>query len=508
MTLRKGQLRDHPPITIEEFNGLWQRGGDEAVPLDHFAEATNIQFIESAFKTRDGIDVYVPGVDDIVRMYNYKMQDQESLLILDSTGDLYHVLIDGTATVYGPILSIAAMDDFGFQAWAGRAYINPFENYTDTDGVTRQRGINGEFLYVYLGDGTAARKAAGDPPTGAAMGVSVSAGAGFSDLGFHLFAVVYETDTGYLTAPGPAVFTGATQTSTTKGYDITGVPVSPSGFVTKRHIIATKTILNYNGDQDGFQFFFVPEGNIDNNTGTTISVNFYDLDLLDDASHLIDNFSEIPAGVGLTTYNSRLVSSCFFTDESLVRLSHPGEPEAISQVDGLIIVPLDGLPITEVQEYRDVLYMFKQTRTWASVDNGDAPATWSGPDAIDQGIGAPVHGIGQVLDTGGVNIEMLLIADFSGLMIFNGSYARPELSWKIQDLWLSLDEDAFNQIQILNDTILQVFYITLPDGTLLIADYANGLNAKDIRFAHWTADITFKTIALVEKNKLIIGSNT
>lgn len=507
MTVGRGKQRDHNAVVIEDFNGLWNRGGDEAIPLDHFKVARNIEYIESGFRWREGLNTDVPGVANVVRMYNYKMQDQESLLILDSNGDIYHALLDGTNTVHGPVLSIATMDDFGFQAWAGRAYINPFENYTDTDGVTRQRGISGEFLYVYKGDGTAARKAAGNPPTGASMGVAHNA-SGSSDLGFHLFAVVYETDTGYLTAPGPTLFTGFTSTDTTKGFNITSVPVSPDTFVTKRHIVATKKIENYNGDQDGFQFFFVPDGVINDNVTTTISVDFFDLDLLDDASHLIDNFAEIPAGVGLTTYNSRLVTATFpDPDESLVRLSHPGEPEAISQVDGLIIVPLDGLPITEIQEYRDVLYIFKQTRTWASVDNGDAPATWSGPTAIDQGLGAPVHGIGQVLDTGGVNIEMLLIADCSGLMIFNGSYARPELSWKIQDLWLGLDTNSFNKIQIINNTIQQVFYITLPDRKMLIADYANGLNAKDIRFANWDFDIGVDTIALAEKNVLKIGSN-
>jgi len=398
------------------------------------------------------------------------------------------------------------MDDFGFTDVAGRAYINPFENFIDSDGTTRQRGLEDEFLYVYLGDGSAARKAAGSPPSGSSMVVGV--GTGNSDLGFHLFAVVYETDTGYLTALGPEAFTGFTSVSTAAGYAISNVPISPDSFVVARHIVMTKAILDYNGDQVGFQFFFAPEGKIDDNVTTTINISAFDLDLLDDASHLIDNFEEIPAGVGLTQYNSRLVTACFFTDISLVRLSFPGEPEAISQVDGLIIVPLDGLPVTELQEYRDVLYMFKQTRTWASVDNGDAPVTWQGPTIVDNGTGAPVHGIAQVLDTGGVNIEMLLIADYSGAMMFNGAYARPSLSWKIEDLWRSLDRGQFHKIQILNDTVLQIFYFTLPNGTMLIADYERGLNAKDIRWSPWSFDITADTIALIKTNVLVIGSNT
>lgn len=506
MPVRNKRLRDHNSVVIEEFNGLWRRGGQEAVPQDHFDDCNNIQYIDSGFKTRDGIDTFIPGVENIVRMYNYKLQDGESLLVLNNIGEIYHVLLDGSETVLGPILTIAEMDDFGFTDVAGRAYINPFENFTDSDGQIRQRGIENELLYVYRGSndpGSAARPAAGAAPTGSAM--VVVSGVGNSDLGFHLFAVVYETDTGYLTAPGPEEFTGYTSVSTSEGYAISNVPTGDSTVVA-RHIVATKAILDYNGDQTGFQLFFVPDGKIDDNVTTTINVSFFDSALLDDASHLIDNFSEIPAGVGLTQYNSRLVTACFFTDVSLVRLSFPGEPEAISQTEGFIIVPPDGLPITELQEYRDVLYMFKQTRTWASVDNGDAPATWQGPTIIDNGTGAPVHGIAQVLDSGGVNIEMLLVVDYSGVIIFNGAYASPNLSWKIEDFWRGLDRNAFHLIQVLNDTVLQVFYFTMPDGTILIADYERGLNAKDIRWAPWSFNFIATTIALIKTNRLVVGS--
>ncbi len=506
MPIRSGTLRDHPPIVIEEFNGLWDRGGEEAVPLDHFDQADNIQYIESGFKTRDGLDTLVPGVSNIVRIYNYKLQNAESLLVLDTYGDLYHVLLDGSQTVHGPILSIPAMDDFGFVAIAGRAFISPFEIYLDTDGFNKARGLENEFLYVYLGAGANARKAAGAVPTGSAIGVAEGS-AGFYELGFHLFAIVYETDTGYLTAPGPESFTGFTITDETKELDLTGILTGDST-VAKRHIIATKTIIDYDGDQDGHQFFFVPNGNIDNNTGSTISISAYDIDLLTDASHLIDNFSEIPAGVVLTKYNARLVMAAEFDNVSLARLSHPGEPEAINQVDGFIIVPLDGRNITNAQEYRDVLYLFKQVRTYASVDNGDAPATWSGPIPVDQGKGAPIHGIAEVLDSGGVNLDMILVADFSGVYAFNGAYGSPELSWKIQDLWLRLDRNLFHRIQIMIDTISQLVYFTLPDRTVLRMDYSRGLDAKNARWAKWSFGIEVSSIALIETNTLAIGSET
>ena len=228
MTIKNRTLRDHPPITIEEFNGMWDRGGEEAVPPDHFDQCTNLEYIQGGFKTRDGLNTFIfpSDVTNIIRTYLYKMQDGESLLQMNTSGEIYHSLLDGSDTTT-LILTVAAADDFGFVEIAGNAYISPFENYNDSDGRTRQRGISGEFLYVYLGAGVTARKAAGPPPTGSTMGVSQSSGSGFSDTGFHLFAVVYETDTGFLTAPGPETFTGSTSVNTAKGFDITGVLLVP-----------------------------------------------------------------------------------------------------------------------------------------------------------------------------------------------------------------------------------------------------------------------------------------
>lgn len=630
-------LRDHSPIVIDEFNGLWRRGKVDTCPLDHFSDCNNVEYDEREVKTREGLDELAGargGVgENVIRMYNYKMQTGESLLLLDSAGDIYHALLDPGETVYGPILSISGMTDFGFVSIAGRAYITPFGTFTDDNGKQYQKGLEDEFLYVYKGDGTAARKASAEPPTDGGMkpfwayngytdglvskGVHVigitwnggpigpevlpvviapgdlelqlaniplgpggttvrkvvmtraidpkdytadisgytfyealtindnitenavlntpdsaltvvySAGAGTTpttnslrvdntdddghiDFGLRVYAVVYETDTGYLSAPGPENFAVQTAVNTRTQITIAGIPVSPDSFVTKRHIVATKAIPDFNGDPEGYQFFFVPDGTIENNVDTTWSGSFFDSDLLDDASHLIDNFAEIPAGVALSTYQGRLVLGATFDDISVVYLSEPGEPEAINQIDGLIIIPLDGRPVTAVQEFRDVLYCYKQTRTYAYVDNGDVPSSWV-PTILDQGIGSSVHGICTVLDSGGVNIDYLFVTNWAGVYIFNGAYVEPELSWKISSLWEGLDRDNFDQIQIVNDTILQRIYMTLPDYSILYADYTHGLDAKSIKWAPWTfknaegeiAEVN--TIALIDTNTLAIG---
>lgn len=494
-------MRDHSAIKLEEFNGYYNRGDTETVPNNYFVESINNQYSETSFRTRFGIDLHQAigvALDNVLRIHPYTMQTQQSLLVMTTGGNIHHVV--SPAVVHLNILQIATMTDFNAESIAGRAYITPF--FTDSNGY--EKGLQNEFLYVYKGDGTAARKAAGQPPTSGTPLVATASGVGFSDLGFKVFAVVYETDTGYLTSLGPATFGTATSISNTIGFDISNIPISPDIFVIKKHIVATKTILNYNEDQNGYQFFFVPNGDMSNAT-TTKHVDFFDIDLLDDASHLIDNFSEIPAGVGLNTFHGRLVLTTTFTDISVAYVSTGGEPEAINQVDGVLIVPLDGLPLTNCQEYRDVLYLFKKTRTVGYADNDDVPATWKS-FIVDESMGCPVHGISTVLDSGGVDVDFLLVANFSGVNLFNGGYNKPELSYNIENYWLGLDRTLFRKIEMVNDSISKVFYIVLPDNTLLIGNYKNGTNPDNIRWSKWTFAVPITTLELINTTTTLFGA--
>lgn len=633
--------RSHEPVIIEEFMGLFKRGDADSCPIDHFSDCNNLKAIESGFESRDGLDTLIAR-GNVVRMYNYKMTLGESLIILDNEGNWWHALLDGSNTVYGPILTIADAEDFDIYVNNGNCYITPFKTYTDNNGQDYQLGLPDEFVYVYKGDGTQARKAAGVAPSGGSSGLvgypssiagvitpgihiigvtaiqggdesgnlgpeglSVvyieeagqinlnniplgpggtdgrriyitkaiefsdwnpvgdirfnydywlaveindnvtinavlniadadltvgpfvsgagslptltnsnmyaqnSATDGYCDLGLHVIGVVYETQSGYLTAPGPDFYAVQTFVNEQKAIEVHNIPVSGDTAVIRRHLVSTIAIPDFNGnnrkDSFSFQFFFIPGGEIDNNTDTDKTVSYYDADLSDDASHLIDNFDEIPAGTNLAEYNNRMVLTGIHEFPSIAYVSAPGEPEAIDQVDGLLELPVDGNPTTMSQQFRDVLYVFKRTRTYPFSDNGDVPSTWA-LQTLDVGIGCPVHGVAQVLDSGGVNIDFLIICDFSGVMLFNGTYARPELSYKIQDYWLAIDRNDFGQIQIINDTILQRIYIALPNRVILYADYSYGLDPQQVRWYPWSFDIEVNTIALIETNVLAIGS--
>jgi len=112
-------MRSHGALLIEEFNGLWKRGPDDSCPLDHFSDCNNVAYVEGGYETRPGLDILL-AVGKVVRMYDYKTQTVEGLLILNTLGQIFHALLDGSNTVYGPLLTIAKMTDFGFQSYNGR----------------------------------------------------------------------------------------------------------------------------------------------------------------------------------------------------------------------------------------------------------------------------------------------------------------------------------------------------------------------------------------------------
>jgi hypothetical protein len=500
-------LRDHQPVILDSFMGLWARGSKEETPLDHFQDSNNIAHgTGQSFMTRPGIDisqdVSVP-LDNVKRIYNYPTQTANTLIVLTydvmNGGRIYHVV--NASTVFGPLLSIATMTDFAFIPYAGRGYISPFTTF-NVGGLNVEKGLQNEFLYVYAGDGTAARKAAGDPMTGT-MTVANGA-AGNTDPGFHLFGFVSETESGYLAAPG--IITGFT-TAAASSVSFGSIPTSGDPTVVKRHLVASKVIATYNGNPLGYDFFFVPNATINNNTDTFLNdISFFDADLLDDATHLEDNYADIPAGATLTLYHNRLVLTTTFTDISLALVSAVGEPEAISQIDGLIVFPLDGNPVTNAQELRDVLYMFKRARTVSYTDNGDVPSSWP-LVVVDNALGTCVHGIATVLDSGSSSVDFLIIATYQGISLFNGRYVTPELSWKIENLWKALDRSDFRFIQILNAPIQKEIYIILPTRELLVGNFSLGMDPKKIRWETWSFLPGVNTVAIFNIDEIIVGAD-
>lgn len=479
--------RDHEPLVIREFNGQFARGEDDSVPADHFRDSRNLIYKEGGCETRPGTSLYlstnVSGSPNIVRLYSYKRTGEaDRLLILFDNGTLYDSL-----SLVSPILTVVGMIDCSVVVMFGRAYITPHN---------RNKGLAGSFVYVYNGSGVA-RKAAGFPPTGFAI-AGIQGSAGKIEKGKHVIGIVFETDSGFLTKPGPenALFT---YDALVKNFQVNlsfssgSVPVGPAGTVA-RHFVASRTQpANWNGDTKNVELFFVDAYKINHNNPVAqpYAIDFYDSDLVRSADYLLDNVSEIPAFLGMTNYQGSLVGWAQDTQEAVAWVSKSGQPEAISSVEGFISVdPGDGGPLRNCWVHRGQLHMQKSYTHYVTQSNGAAPSTWQVLD-IDEGYGTEVFGVSQLMDRKGKTMDRFILATRIGLVQFVGTYAEKELSWKIENIWKRINPAVFNLVYVLQDPHEKRVYVGVPlDGAgavshLLVCDYSNGWEPLAVKWDIW-----------------------
>src|SRR6266571_4043592 len=195
-------------ISIEDFGGLYSRGSADEVPHDHAQDCLNLQFNSIGhLKTRDGLtkSMVIPhsGMRRFFLMAwipsNYLESlggdsgatEGKQLLHLDNSAHLY---IGNNAT---PLFTLAGMSDFAAINIANRVFVSP------NNGIG---GFQKARLQVLNPATAVIRDAAGSAPEldGSVMSAS-SGAAGNVAEGLHKFAVIYETDTGFWTQPGPKI---------------------------------------------------------------------------------------------------------------------------------------------------------------------------------------------------------------------------------------------------------------------------------------------------------------
>jgi hypothetical protein len=482
---------DHTPQPVNKFLGLHANGRMDSVPLDHAYDAQNNVYTENGVQTRYGSELNLTTGFPVRRMFSYRrIGETPRLLLLDNSGNIY----DSTNLAV-PIITVVGMTDFSFVPFNNRAYISPH------NGV---EGIPGAVIYVY--DGTSARPAGGAAPIGS-ITATTSATSGSVEAGFRLFAVAYETASGYITQPGPTIFTGYTGPGGFK-VDLSTIPTGPAGVVARR-ILATKRVLVYDGNQLGQEYFFVPGGRIPDNVSTTLTVDFFDADLISSADYLFDQRATIPACLFLSTYKNRLVAGNFDGNNSVVLYSKANEPESFNEVTGFqVIEPTESTGVKCGVEFRDSFYIFKSLRAAATFANDLVDASSWNIANVDRGAGTEVFGISRILDAQGANTDKFLIADKSGLMVFDGVARQPHLSWKVKNVWERINAEAGNEIQVFNDPTKTLLYITLPlDGAtkpnfILVGDYSNGMDPLNIVWDIWSFPVSNLCIAIEDHNSV------
>jgi len=479
-------MRDHEVKRITRFRGLHLNGEEEVCPLDFSLSCSNLEFTKRGFRTRIGSTLDY-SIASVRRAAIFRIPGQaQRLLILNSVGELFDSTNLGV-----PILTIGAMTDFSVVVMYGRAYITPH------DGKV---GLPGEIVYVYTGAGTA-RPAAGTSPTGFTLTAANSPNSGKVEAGIHLIGVSYITNTGFITKPSG--FVSITNIGARK-LDISNIGTGPA-YVVARVLVSTKIVASFNGDFINQTYYLIPGGQIDNNVSTTLTVDYYDADLVQDASFLLEQLEEIPAGVCITNYNSRLCVGGSDAEQSTVWISKKGDPESVDAAEGFLEVnPGDaGAGVRNMYTYRTQLIINKSQRTYYTVDNDQNAVFWK-PDNLDASHGSECHGVGKILDFGETIEDKTIVATRSGLRLFNGTYATIPLTVNIDDLWSRINKKYFHTVEVAVDSEHSMIYVNAPiDGqtspsVVLVGDFKEGLDSENIKWCPWSFPISAQTIVVDE----------
>lgn len=480
-------IQDHEPERINEFNGLFGIDSyNDSTPKDHFIDSLNTITDGSELKTRDGfgLGITFPAISQI---YYWRIQGEATRAIaLNNIGELY----DLTISTVNPILTIAAMTHFSASPFNNRLYISPH------NGIA---GLPGEFVYVYTGAGVV-RKAAGLQPSG---GFTIVLGsAGHVEEGTHIFAWVYETNSGFITLPGPTVFQTIVADGTKK-LNFSNIATGPAG-TAKRRLIGSRAIQNYNGNQNAYEMFFVSGGNIDDNVTTDLNnIDFYDADLQLSADYSFDQLPEIPAVLFLSSYGRKMVYGATDIDKNIVYISKDSEPESINSLAGFqSFDPHETEGVKDATEFRGNLYVCKKNKTYVGRDNTYEPSTWKF-DTIDSSIGCDYNGIAKYIDSKGSKSDFFMVADDAGIYKFTGVYEEVPLSYKFKNWWKRKSAVYTHKIQFLVDADKFLIYVLLPlDGAvspnyIAVGEYENGLNFKSIKWHLWSfQDFSPSSIAI------------
>lgn len=473
---------------MNQYMGLYSRGDDDDVPSNHFQQCQNIEFFPGSCRTRKGSSTRYTftGGSDRTRYFEFATSTIQSnipiIFSMDSSGNFYQ---DATL-----LINIPFATDFSAVQFFNKLFI------TFHDG-----NVGVGVVYMWDNENADFREIAGARPAAATPIVAVDGAVTGTDeveIGTYLIAVAYETDSGFITPPGPLIAGVFTPTSYTapggKKINLSNIPTGPANIL-KRHILITHG--------DGAEYFFLDSngGLIPDNVTTTAVLDFFNTDLVDSADYLFDVRESVPCGTNINIFASRLVISGFDDpDESLCRFSQSGDPETFDQtVENVIINKDDGYNIRTMGQIRDQFYLYKDVGVYVTNDNGDDPSNWD-VFTVEKAIGAAnVRALSTVSATSmtGAHHDMHLIADKSGLYLNTGLLNFPDITFKVNDYWKSSID--FTKVDPFIDAKnKRVYILGGTDGTMLVGDYAEGIDAQAIKWSIWKLPNSITTAAILD----------
>jgi len=285
------------PVLVDQYGGLCTLIDRSDLPVGLSPDCRNVEFFPGGVRSRSGFVVHqAAGISTEDLMSHVTVDGQRLLLALG-----------GGSIVGGAVESAPAAIPFGNGAASttalgsslrmrgtslfGRAYFGLYGGWAAAGTAAVYEPICGPFKY----NGAGISPVSQAPPPAAFTVTNTAAGASV-DAGRHDFVVLYETDTGYVTAPSPPV--GDTFIAGDRA-DLAALPLGP-GLVSKRIVFATPA--------NSVSFFTLPRFVVPDNSTTVLSLDFTDSELMAGTSleDYIDS-PRIPPVVGVEKYGRRLV---------------------------------------------------------------------------------------------------------------------------------------------------------------------------------------------------------
>lgn len=466
-------MLDYSKIPIAGFQGVWSKGNQNEVPLNHLVDSLNMRFTATGkVYTREGSSkgqIFAYPIND------WFLSKRPSPNSFGTVSEL--LLCDGAGNIYnnnGVILTLAGCIGINAINLFSRTYFCPV--------LSGPGGGNGLWLY----DGNQTRLAGGDGPSATPTMTISGITSGRLLAGNYTLWCSFETNTGFITPPGAQV---SFNLSANSQFTVNSIPIGPTGTIA-RYLFITQT--------NGTIIYFIPQtdnGIINDNTTTSINLNFYVTDLSQSADYLQNLLTQIQSGgyaMGCIQYANRLVvwpGPVPGAGGSTAIISRQSTYESFDQTSCYVIVNRDdGFNIKTAFVWNNILYFCKDLGVYATNDNGQEPGYWS-VNEVDNSVSIPLHGIAYLSSKLSPVDSGVLVADRSGLIVFSGEFQRPELTWKVASIWKSINPNAFDTIRLTVDPITQSIYCAIPingatsPNYILYGDYSSALS-EDLTYVN------------------------
>jgi hypothetical protein len=482
-----------PIASIKKFNGYYSRSGltsFDDVPMDHLSGCYNCSFIGDFVGPRPGFSVLCTLTHNCSSFFVYSSAVKAATATSSTYPCIYMdnitgILYDGSNNT--ALIAFTGATGFVAIEAFGRVYFSPTVN-----------GIAQASQLTYYWDGIYVHTLAAGTFSGPGAPAVAQVNSGIVSAGVHYVAVSYQYADGYLSPPSPiGPLEGYINSTGSNDIEVSSISIGGFGVV-------ARVLLMTQANQK--TLFFVPGGTINNNTTTTATINIADTALIASADYLNDILTQIPSCSSIRFYNGRMI---FIGPSNVssgigagigpynVLCSDVGIYDSVNIVTGIINIPRDGTsnPPNTGLVISNILYILKPFGTYSIQDNFNDPDTWN-ITIVDSALGGYDTSIS--IFSSGLSGQDVLDTSFvvspRGLILFNGGYSDPPLSWKIESYWDYLNTtlqsmsplgNPWSGVTIINDIVNKYLVIIIPGAKTLVMDYSSGLSYQSAKWTIW-----------------------